>query len=693
MTAKHKILIIDDEVDIAKLVREILEDEGFDVAAVHTGEDGLKKVKEFHPDLIFLDWQLPDTEGVDVCRIIKNDDETADIPVVMLTSLGGESHKVRGLEAGADDYMTKPFSSGEMLARVKSILRRQERSKKAVEVEIAKLQKYLPKEMLERISSGPRAAEGERRVVTVMIADLSGFTAMSEQMDPEQVTNLINSCFKLLVDVINQYGGTIDKFMGDAIMALFGSPKSHEDDSERAIYAAIGMMAKLQEFNKLQGDKLPKPFNMRIGINTGEVVAGGVGSDTRMDFTVMGDTVNTTARIQTAAEPGQILVGSDTYQFTNNKFDFNTLPPVAVKNKKEPVEIYQVVSVKKQRKLFNEIEPGKLTPFVGRVREVTFIKGFIDRVGPKSPGSSLSVFGEYGIGKSRIVYQLLGYIMTKSFWCMQVWCMPYGAPFIGYNYSTKEFIIKPEDFKPKISALLQQKPGLVIIDDLDNVSEQNMKSIQEIIDLTPQLPLYTICLHKTEWTPPWSDKAYFKQIEVPELTNDESRTLLDSLMKDVPFELKSLIMQKAEGVPLYIEEIIKHLVYQKILQKAEAGYTVAGKIDEIEIPPKINIIVMAKIDKLSEKTKEIIQNAAVIGREFKYKILRTLFKDADVVRTELNSLKKIGVITENTATTERVFRFKQIIAYEVVTSTVLNIVREDIRKKIDQYLEMESRVM
>ncbi len=146
-------------------------------------------------------------------------------------------------------------------------------------------------------------------------------------------------------------------------------------------------------------------------------------------------------------------------------------------------------------------------------------------------------------------------------------------------------------------------------------------------------------------------------------------------------------------MPLYIEEIIKHLVYQKILQKAEAGYTVAGKIDEIEIPPKINIIVMAKIDKLSEKTKEIIQNAAVIGREFKYKILRTLFKDADVVRTELNSLKKIGVITENTATTERVFRFKQIIAYEVVTSTVLNIVREDIRKKIDQYLEMESRVM
>ncbi|MEW6041357.1 MAG: response regulator, partial [Elusimicrobiota bacterium] len=215
---KRKVLVIDDEVDIAKLVVEILTDEGFTAEAVHTGEEGLKKVREWLPDLILLDWQLPDTEGVDVCRIIKNDAEIAYIPVIMLTSLGSESHKIRGLEAGADDYVTKPFSAGELLARVKVMFRRMQREEKVIESKIAQLQKFLPKEMLEKIiSAAPRAREGEKRIVTVMIADLSGFTSLAEQLSAEKVTGLINDCFNSLINVISNYGGTIDKFMGDAI--------------------------------------------------------------------------------------------------------------------------------------------------------------------------------------------------------------------------------------------------------------------------------------------------------------------------------------------------------------------------------------------------------------------------------------------------------------------------------------------
>ncbi|MDI6640798.1 MAG: adenylate/guanylate cyclase domain-containing protein [Elusimicrobiota bacterium] len=321
---KRKILIVDDELDIAKLIVEILQDEGYNVSAVHTGEDGLKKVRELLPDLVLLDWQLPDTEGVDVCRIIKNDPEMGYIPVIMLTFLGSEAHKIRGLEAGADDYITKPFSSGELLARVRATFRRMQREEKVIESKIAQLQKYLPKEMLEKIvAAGPRAQEGEKRIVTVLIADLSGFTAIAEELSAEKVTQLINDCFKLLVDVISQYGGTIDKFIGDAIMALFGAPNTHEDDPSRALYSALMMKHKLKEFNETHKDHLPRPFEIRIGINTGVVVAGSVGSDARLEYTVVGDAVNVTSRLQTAANPGQILISEDTCFYTKDSFSFS----------------------------------------------------------------------------------------------------------------------------------------------------------------------------------------------------------------------------------------------------------------------------------------------------------------------------------------------------------------------------------
>jgi len=364
---KQKIIVIDDEVDIARLLVEELEAAGFSSSFADNGEEGMEKVRKEKPDLLLLDWKLPDMEGIDICRILKSEEETESIPIIMLTAQSSEKDKIKGFEAGAEDYVTKPFSSGELLARIRGILKRAKKTKKVVEKEVEKLQKYMPKNLIDKILSAKKM-EGERRNVTVLLGDISGFTSMSEKMDPEEVQTMMNECFKFLVSVIYKYEGTVDKFMGDAVMAIFGAPIAHEDDPQRAVKASIDMQYRLEEFNREKKSEVP--LKMRIGINSGMVVAGAVGSDMRMDYTVMGDTVNLTSRLETEAEPGQILISESTYTRVADDFEFEKLSPVQVKGKEEPVQPYRVKGIKMEaKKKIRAVEGLEISKFVGRDRE------------------------------------------------------------------------------------------------------------------------------------------------------------------------------------------------------------------------------------------------------------------------------------------------------------------------------------
>ncbi|MBN2079245.1 MAG: adenylate/guanylate cyclase domain-containing protein, partial [Spirochaetes bacterium] len=187
---------------------------------------------------------------------------------------------------------------------------------------------------------GMSAAESERRLATVMFADISGFTAMSEKMDPEEVTGIMNGVFREMETVIKGHGGTIDKFIGDCVMVLFGVPTAIENAPLRAVNTAIEMRNRLYQFNK--DNNLAIPLDIHIGVNTGPVVAGHVGGADKKDYTVMGDAVNLASRIEGASEKGQILVGPDTYRATENDFEYRTLPPVILKGKAEPVPVYEV---------------------------------------------------------------------------------------------------------------------------------------------------------------------------------------------------------------------------------------------------------------------------------------------------------------------------------------------------------------
>jgi class 3 adenylate cyclase/tetratricopeptide (TPR) repeat protein len=257
---------------------------------------------------------------------------------------------------------------------------------------------------LEKAEVGGQPLGGERKLVTVMFADISGFTPLAERLDPEAVRDLINACFERLVPIVENYGGTVDKFMGDNVMALFGAPVAHENDAECALRAALEMWTALAEFNVQQGLDL----GLHFGINTGLVIAGGLGARQRQEYSVVGDAVNLAARLEDLSERGEILVGPDTYRLTAPLFDFEPLDPVRVKGKAEPVPVFRLLGLRAQPQRVRGLEGrGIHSPLVGRDAEVAAIRGCLERL-RQGQGGILSIIGEAGVGKSRLMAEIRG---------------------------------------------------------------------------------------------------------------------------------------------------------------------------------------------------------------------------------------------------------------------------------------------
>jgi class 3 adenylate cyclase len=272
-----------------------------------------------------------------------------------------------------------------------------------VETSLAALRQQLAS--IDRRELSPSPHRAERKQVTVMFADISGFTAMSEKLDPEEVRSMINACFERLGEAIDRYDGHIDKFIGDEIMALFGAPVTHENDPERALRAALEMVEALAEFNLEHAELIPKPLALHFGINSGLAIAGGIGTSHRQDYSVMGDTVNLAARLEDLSEAGEILVGETTYRLTAPLFEFETLKPIKVKGKAQPVRVYRLVKAKAvPAGQIRGIE-GLNSPMVGRVQEFARLKETFNRF-LNGQGGVVSIIGEAGLGKSRLVKEL-----------------------------------------------------------------------------------------------------------------------------------------------------------------------------------------------------------------------------------------------------------------------------------------------
>src|SRR6185503_7736349 len=242
--------------------------------------------------------------------------------------------------------------------------------------------------------------EDERRQVTVLFADLSGYTAVSERMDPESVKALVDGVLRRLGEEVTRYGGTVDKYIGDNVMAVFGAPVAHEDDEERAVRAALGMQGAMEEINADLTARHDASFQLRVGINTGEVLAGAVGDG----YTVIGDTVNVAARLQAAGRPGTVTVGERTYRATSDEVNYRTLDPLHLKGKAQPVPAWEAVCLGSAQPT-RRARARAATPLVGRDDELSLMESLYGRVTREKRPHLVTLIGQAGVGKSRLLHE------------------------------------------------------------------------------------------------------------------------------------------------------------------------------------------------------------------------------------------------------------------------------------------------
>ena len=272
-------------------------------------------------------------------------------------------------------------------------------------IDYSKPKSYTPKFLADKILTTRSSIEGERKLVTVLFADAANYTSMSEKLDPEDVHQIMDGCFRILMDEIHKYEGTINQFTGDGVMALFGAPIAHEDHAQKACYAALEMQKALKNYNKELKGRLGINFQMRMGLNSGTVVVGCIGDDLRMDYTAEGDTTNLASRMQSLAEPGATYVTDETFKLTSGLFEFEAIGERKVKGKDKPVLVYKVLSAKDVYRPRLGFERMIYSKMVGRDSELDKLKSKVLNA-ITGQGSVVNIIGEAGIGKSRLVAEL-----------------------------------------------------------------------------------------------------------------------------------------------------------------------------------------------------------------------------------------------------------------------------------------------
>lgn len=332
----RRVLVVDDSELACSLVQEGLAAHGYDVVTFSDPFLALEQLDIARPDLVLTDLDMPGIDGAELCRRIKGGPRR-ELPVLILTATDGDEQRVGLLKDGADDYVRKGASMDELAARIESVLRRTNQTERMRRL----FARYTSDAVVEEVlRGGDVALHGEKRVVTVLFADIRNFTGFAERLPPEEVMTRLNQVLGRLADVVLEWGGTLDKYLGDGLMAVWGAPIRRDDDAQAAVSAALQMMNEVRERNA--GQAPDDRLELGLGLNTGPVIAGSIGSARRTEYTCIGDTVNVASRLCALAGPGEILVGGGTAELLRAFGPLDELAPVRVKGRAAPVPLFKV---------------------------------------------------------------------------------------------------------------------------------------------------------------------------------------------------------------------------------------------------------------------------------------------------------------------------------------------------------------
>lgn len=505
----------------------------------------------------------------------------------------------------------------------------------------------------------------ELRLATILFSDIKGFTSLSEKMDPDEIKEVMNDCFVVLKKQIENQDGTVAKYIGDSVMALFGVPTSHEDDAARSIRAALAMQNELKIFAERMKSKIGILLQMRIGINTGKVLAGQVGG--KEDIDVMGDTVNIAKRLEGLAPLGGVVVSRETYKHTKDLFMFRSLGELEVKGKEHKVEAYEVLAEKSEEQTLVGEQAGIKPPLVGRRRELSLLTNVLKQVSDEKYPRVVTVFGPHGIGKTRLIHEFIKNCGAETIYarCLENAILSYSAikglvmqladihpedtedhalakiNEILSDYPQSTIVVrllgmakeqKHEDLPGHIvlkaladlfSKAAQKHPLVMFIDDLHFADEGSIAAITYLAMAIENASVYIICAARDEQFQ-FKDTfcqnlPNYQKVSLQPLEKEDSLEMLKTFLPntEIPEEIVGLVNEQSGGNPHYIEEIIRDLIERNIISRAPSGkFEISKEISDVRVPLTLQGIIQARLDRLDINERILLQEAGVQGKEF-----------------------------------------------------------------------------
>ena len=605
------------------------------------------------------------------------------------------------------------------------------------------LQQYIPKELLAKLEAAQArgAMLGERRIVTMLFCDVKGSTRAAAELDPEEWSEVINGAFELMIRPVYQYEGMVARLMGDGILAFFGAPIAHEDDPQRAVLAGLEILRGLAGVHDKVRSQWGIDLDARVGINTGLVVVGAVGSDLRVEYTALGDAINLAARMEQTAAPGTVQVAEATHQRVAAHFEFKDLGEVQVKGKDQPVRAYQVLG----RRMADNADPSTqamLSPLVGRQQELATL---IDRVETvlTGRGAIVALVGEAGLGKSRLLHETIAAwqarqeapsncyeIAALSYESMQAYGLVQRLMRRALDITAETapaeahariadtvsqlaadnpdalqqaietlFGISPTDGRPPLEGeglkrqlftavemiwrrQMRQRPFLLVFDDLHWADSASLELLGHLFGLAErEAVLFIAALRPERTSPAWrmlqgveADHPHLTtEITLRPLAEHESLALVAQRLgpAELPARLSAVIVARAEGNPLFLEEMARAL-QERGGQASAADFGEPSRAASLDLPATLQALLTARLDRLDEAARHVLQLASVLGRTFSYRVLRQLVNGAgDTLDEQLISLQRMGLILESARRPEREYSFQQTLIQEAVYSTIL----------------------
>ena len=595
-----------------------------------------------------------------------------------------------------------------------------------------------------------RSPEAERRQLTVMFCDLVDSTKLSSQLDPEDLREVVQAYQKTCTDVIERYDGYVAQLLGDGLLVYFGYPQAHEDDAHRAVRTGLGIFNAIGDLNQGLQQTRDIQLALRIGIHTGLVVVGQMGSTGRSEQLALGETPNVAARIQGRAAPNTLVISDATARLVQGYFVCQDLGMQPLRGVAEPIAVYRVLSESGATSRLDVAQTRGLTPLVGREQEVGLLLERWEQA-KAGHGQVVLLSGEAGIGKSRLVQMLKEHVANEPHVRWECRSLPYyqntalyplielwqrtlqwqqdetlDEKFAKLEQTLRQYRLPLEETVPLFAPLLslplpedrysplnlspqrqrqktletivaillelaERQPVLFILEDLHWTDPTTLELLNLLIDQTPTASLLMLLTCRPSFQPAWHHRSYVSEITVNRLSHAQVEQIVTCVTdgKTLPKEVIQQIIAKTDGVPLFVEEITKAILESGQLKAIDGHYELTGSFTTLTIPATLQDSLMARLDRLVT-AKAVAQYAAVIGRQFSYELLSTVSQlDEVTLQRELGRLVEAEIVYHRGIPPQATYTFKHALIQDAAYQSLLKSARQQYHQRIAEVLEAQ----